>query len=471
MFHNYRVKLLVYLLGQRFFGRQAGLLGAVLCAFSPYLLTYQAESNTMMTFFALLGLVLFFEGLERKQPNLFVLGFVALGLATLIKTIALMIVVAMVLIAIIQRRDMPFWYLVVGLLFYGILVLPIISHNLILYHQKGILDMLFIRYFPVENNPYANLLDFGGLSIDKALLNINGLSLLGIGTDPLLSILGVVGIVLVIGTSWKRRQVHPSWKLFVVIAALSAFLLASSLMVKHYITTITLLCIFGGHVLDAKLLSEKFKILASVIFIAYSLVFVSPLFVKDPGIALDDLSELLPPHSFVVADSRIYRGAYLFPFAEHAIMGSMHFIEIEEFSLTRPPGDVVNTTIYFLECVPDDCTGAQSAKTNATVERMVESFIRHGEVIAQVPEDDPVYRLHKSSSLLVNDGKDHSWIVGNFFFHTIGWRYPQTIIDWYVPAPGWQQMLSTLSLIVLWTGLALVALGIITAIILWARIR
>ena len=151
-----------------------------------------------------------------------------------------------------------------------LLVLPIISHNLILYHQKGILDMLFIRYFPVENNPYANLLDFGGLSIDKALLNINGLSLLGIGTDPLLSILGVVGIVLVIGTSWKRRQVHPSWKLFVVIAALSAFLLASSLMVKHYITTITLLCIFGGHVLDAKLDRKSTRLNSSHDQISYA---------------------------------------------------------------------------------------------------------------------------------------------------------------------------------------------------------
>jgi len=313
--------VLVYLISRKFFSNRVSLFSAYLCAFSPYLLRYQAESNTTMTFFFLLSVYMFLEALDDGNYSYLCVAFLFAGIATLIKTIGLMLIPAFIVIWIVRRKEMPIKGMIYGGGFYSILLTPIISYNLILYSQKQYLDMLFVRYFTVPVNPYSDLLHGGGFSVMKGLIHIKEFVSSLVFIDPVILVLGGLGVFWYL-YHFKKKKYAGLWQILIFLTIVSLFLFASSSMPKHYITTMTLVCLFAGLGLEVALgfvpkgFREKVAVGILGIFIVFSMFLISDQFEKHPGVSLGEFSSLMPKPSIVVADARIYRGTFTFGLIE-----------------------------------------------------------------------------------------------------------------------------------------------------------
>jgi len=459
--------VLIYFLAKEFFSERAAIVAAVFAGFSSYLLRYQPESNTAMTFFFLLSAVLFFQSIRKNNISLYILSFIFLAIATLIKTIALMLLPSILIITYVYRKRLGFQPLIIGSLFYGLLLLPIFAYNVILYNQKGFFDILFVRYFPVKINPYANMLDGGGLSFLKVVINIRDSNAHFIKIDPLLFFFGLFGLVACI--YWyvqiyrkQSNKVSRIRELFLVIFFPTAFLYASSLMAKHYVTTVVLICLFAGYALS-KLVSKD-QLLAGilVVYCLFSLFMLSDLFEKDAGVGLEGLSGDIPENSLVIGDSRIYVGAYLFPFQQHSFISAKYFLDIVHHSLVRPKDELEVIEVYFLECVQDYCIGSRHEKINETIERMVSAFIEDGVIVSEISQGgEVIFRLHKSNAEIVSDAKELTKKVNHFYFHNLRWVNPRWIRDWYVPKLWWEKLLHDFSRFLLFIELLIMAGGLV----------
>ena len=131
----------LYLVGRRLYGKRAGLAAAAVLGFTlnSVYISRVGMQEAYVIFFALLALYAFLRALERRRWFLWV--GVALGLGLLAKYTAAFIVPALLLYALLFRRDVfrmrQFW---IGAGFALLLFLPVIFYNVQMYRAVGHFD-------------------------------------------------------------------------------------------------------------------------------------------------------------------------------------------------------------------------------------------------------------------------------------------------------------------------------------------
>ncbi len=484
--------LMVYLLGKQLFSQRIALIAAVLMAFSAFHIRYALmEMDEAMIFFVLFAYYCFIKELkEHKKISL--LAFVSMGLAILIKPIAIPFLPGFILaFYVAYPRDEQIGILkantkriVLSGLALFLLALPVLAFNYILYKQKGITDVLFARFFGVGQEIYAGLQGYDQ-SFSISYLLSNGipsfLRNLFLPYEPLIFIFGIIGISLFFV---KREYVGGrSIVLFHLVTLI--FLLGTSLLPTHFVSFMPLLSLSAATFIVT--ITERIssptnrkKAIAVVIiliilvnlYILFPILTSKSAFFQMRSYAQNNIQE----QDIIVADARIYRGRIAWMFNDMAYIEASQFDKLLQLN-GNFSGIQRATNVYFVECVyQDDCgwgTINGQPELNASMEYLTGLFknASQGEVVlyggggyGEEP-DEPYFRIYKttinlSPKIIPAIYETHDW-----FYYPVRWAKS----DWYdkyTPQGAFQVILHLSGKIMLW--IAVLAAFIISILVIRA---
>lgn len=468
--------LLVYLIGKRLFSARIALIAAVLLAFSAFHIRYALmEMDEAMIFFVLFAYYCFVKELQEKK-RISLLAFASMGIAILIKPIAIPFLPGFALAfyatqakaeqATILKANVKRLALSAGILF--LFALPVLAFNYILYTQKGITDVLFARFFGVGQEIYASLQGYDQ-SFSLSYLMNNGvpsfLKDLFLPYDPLIFIFGVIGIALF----FVRRDYAGGRSLVLFHLVTLLFLLGTSLLPTHFVSFMPLLSLGAATFINticerisSPTAAKKTMVILVIATIVVNLYLLFPTlsstsaFLQMRSYATDTVGE----QDVIVADARIYRGRIAWMFNDKAYIEATQFDRLlqanSNLSGQKP------TSVYFVECVPDDCgwgTIGGQPELNASMEYLAELFrnASQNEVVLyggggydESPKE-PYFRIYRatiplSPRLFPAIYETHDW-----FYYPVRWAKP----DWYDryrPQGVFQASLQVGGKTMLWAG-------------------
>jgi hypothetical protein len=378
----------VYLIASKVFHKKIALYSSFLLAVSFFTIRYTLmEMDLSALFFLLFAIYFFIQSLERSRFPL--MAAVCIGVAALIKTLALFFVPAFLIGFFLFRpgkenirkniRDLVVFGLII-LVFFS----PIIMHNYFWYKDKGMVDTYVAQYFDVGNvrEAYKDQLGYdSGFLLSTFFKGIPTMARIIFNYDPLISSLGILGLILAFSKKHKRKY---WWFLISFEVAGFLFLVLSNWLHTHYATMIPILCLFGGFFIHkfskifSKKIPRKYILPTMIIFIlVFQLYLLFPHLTSSCGMcqARDYISDNFEKEAIVIADARIYRGRIAFLFNEFHYLESSLFEDILKLN-EQLPGENVATDAYFVECARDDCGwGTVSAgQLNDSSEHLVQQI-------------------------------------------------------------------------------------------------
>jgi len=154
--------ILVYLLGKKIFNEKIGILAAFIFTLSPFQLAHTiGEMDIPMSFFAFLSFYLLILFLEKEKKSLFILAWITLGIAIMVKPIALLFIPAFCLFMLCYNKkhhdDFRWKQILYAALIIIIMVAPVLTYNYLLYKDKGLVDMQFARFTRIGFDFYSGI--------------------------------------------------------------------------------------------------------------------------------------------------------------------------------------------------------------------------------------------------------------------------------------------------------------------------
>ena len=487
--------LMVYLLGKQLLSQRIALIAAVLLAFSAFHIRYALmEMDETMIFFVLFAYYCFIKEL-REHKRISLLAFISMGLAVLIKPIAIPFLPGFILafyISYPRTEQMEILkantkkIILSGLILF-LLALPVLAFNYILYTQKGITDVLFARFFGTGQEIYASLQGYDQ-SFSISYLLSNGIpSFLGnlfLPHDPLIFILGIMGISLF----FVKKEYIGGRSIVLFHLVTLIFLLGTSLLSTHFVSFMPLLCL--GAATFIVTITERISSPANrkkAVAVIIILIILVNLYILLP--TLTSKSAFFQMRSYaqnnvqeqdiIVADARIYRGRIAWMFNDMAYLEASHFDRLLQlngnFSGIQKP-----TNVYFVECVyQDDCgwgTINSQPEFNASMEYLAGLFknASQGEVVLyggggySEDPDEPYFRIYKTTINLSPRVIPAIYETHDWFYYPVRWAKS----DWYdkyTPQGVFQVILHLSGKVMLW--IAVLTAFIISILVIRAFVQ
>ncbi len=402
--------LLVYLVGLQLFSKKIALFAATFMAFSPFHIhLMMAEMDPTAVFFIFLSAYFLLRSLEERPSLFLLLSGISLGIAGLVKYYALIFTLPFIAYFFYRKSLHHFFskqsfYLV--LLFFGgffICVLPSLIHNYFLYTQHHVLDFQFARFLNIGKEPFiglsgiddhfsfASLFGFSGHS--SGLLTAGGFYLYH---DAFLLFFGLLGFILLF-----RKQFNAFVFLFFVPFLPFLFLAGTSLIPKHFIFALPFFALSVGYFFSW--LFERFSLKQIFIYGFFILYFVAMLLsfgwnynsiYTESAVAqfMSASHTKIPQNSLIIVDSRVYRSITSWLLNQYPYLEANYFPTLlqQQSSL---PGNAISTSVYFVECVPDNCGWSTVKDINASMEQLFTSVKKQGEYLGTFSEirDVPFY--------------------------------------------------------------------------------
>lgn len=481
--------LLVYLLGKLLFNEKIALIAATLLAFSAFHIRYALmEMDEAMIFFVLFAYYCFIKELKTHQ-KISILAFVSMGIAILIKPIAIPFLPGFLLafyfthtrkeqIQVLKKNTKNIGICILILFLFA---LPVLAFNYILYSQKGITDVLFARFFGSGKEIYSSLQGYDQSFSVSYFLN-NGipsfLKDLFIPHDPLIFILGIVGITLF----FVKKEYAAGRSLVMFHAVTLIFLLGTSLLPTHFVSFMPVLCL-GAAALIVTVTDritkpdtgKKALVLIIIAIILFNFYLLLPTltstsaFLQMRSYAHNTMQE----QDVIVADARIYRGRIAWMFNDRAYIEASHFDRLLELNRNLS-GIQKPTNVYYVECVyKDDCgwgTIHSQPDLNASMEYLASIFqnasqqevVMYGGGGYDEEQNEPYFRVYKvtlnlNARVLSTVYDTHDW-----FYYPVRWAKS----DWYdkyIPQGMFQVILHLCGKLMLWISVlgALIIAGMV----------
>lgn len=476
--------LLIYLIAKKLFNEKIALLSSFLLAISAYVITYTLmEMDEAMIFFVLLSFYFFLKGMDNKQISY--TSVILMGVAVLVKPIALTFVPALAIYFLIMlykeagearkimlKKNTP--RIILAIIILLLFATPILAYNYILYRQKGIVDVLFSRFFHINQQIYSSLQGYNksfslweAVSFGLPWMIKSAFFLF----DPAITILALFGLFTIfLKKEYKKARFFALFFLITLI-----FLLGSAQLQTHFTSFLPLLCFSAALFVD--FLSEKFEKFGSrrIIIIILILVLIINLYII--WAPLTGESGVFRMRSFavssvtskdiVVTDARIYRGQVAWAFNDKAYLEASYLQTI--LDMNQNYSGQVPTTVYFVECAIDDC-GWGTIKNQPDLNQSMENLFSQ---IKSISSDEQV--LYGGSGLGEKNGEQHFIVyktsmnlspaifpviygTHEWFYYPVRWLLP----DWYdkySPEGLFQVSFNTLGKIFLWLSVILAILS------------
>ena len=420
--------LVIYLLSRKFFSEKTSLIAAFLLAIAPFHIKLTiAEQDVMAMFFVLMSMLFFVRAVKSEKVGMFALSGLFMGLGVYTKVYPLLFIPSLLIYFAYAKRKSKQRVLtgdslkkiLVFLAVIFLFTLPALTHNYLLYKDKGILDLQFTRTLGLgkENSAqyYAWDAQFDAKNSWKGLL-LGDTKHVGSGEpllyaavryiwkgDPVNFALGILGLALILFKARKKIENYDYLTFFILsIAFVLPFLASIILLPKHYLFLEILLIPAGAFFVNASL--EKVKIYKKLIgrIVLILLLMSSLIYLGLPGKGtmthfygkshitqmMEFKEDDIPANALIVGDSRIYRGIIHWAFHGRPYLEGTEFINILQ-NQNDLPGETVQIEIYFFECVTDDCgwgTVAEQPEFNASMESLVSIFKQAGDPVREISE-------------------------------------------------------------------------------------
>lgn len=477
--------IMVYLLASKFFNKKVGIVASFLLALSFYIIRYSlAEMDLAATFFLMIALYSLINDSERKKfPYL---AAICIGLAALIKTLALFFVPAFfITIFLYNPSKKNFWLNTKKVVLFGLIILaiysPIIIHNYLWYQDKGLVDTYFAQYFfPSIRENYAGQLGYtNDLSyfLPRFFIGVKTVSLEVFKFDYVILSLGVIGLILAFFYGEKRRN---WWIMMSYFLSGFILLILSNWLATHYTTLIPIFVIFSAYalIMISQWFNNKFN-MKNFLTILLIIILLAQIFVLWPYIThKSSLSKIrsyainqMDKESVVVVDSRMYRGRVAWAFNDFHYLEASLFPQLMQLNQNLSGASKVPLKIYFVECVTDDCGWGtiSGGELNDSSEALVSLFSQSGKVEKTIyggyngeeEPSKPVLRVY--SAMIDADPRIIPTIdsTHNWFYYPINYVPKEQIYDNYEVRGFFNNILYGLAWIIL-------VLSIVASIVLIA---
>jgi len=478
--------LVLYLLAREFFNEKIALISAFLLAIAPFHIKLTiAEMDVMAIFFSLLGMFLFIRALKSDKIRYFAISGLFIGLAVYTKVYPLLFIPSLLLFFIYYKRKQKLSVItkdntkkiVVFLFIIFIFTIPALTHNYLLYKDKGFLDLQFTRtlglgkdisaqYYAWDaqfdsKNSWAGLLfgDTKHVASGKPLL-LAAVNFIRIG-DPINFYLGLLGILIILFYKKEKRNYLIFFLLGIIFTL--PFLASIILLPKHYVFLELLLIPMGALAIKeintktSSLLNKNTIKLILIILLILSLIFLglpkkatNAHFYGKSHMAqmIEFKNENIPQNALIIGDSRIYRGQINWAFQGRPYLEGTEFITILN-SQDQIPGDVIPIEMYYFECVLDDCgwgTIQDQPEFNASMEALTAFFQENGQLVNEISEPDKaksyypfiskdnkikMINIYKATINMKSSVLDIANQPKNWFLYDIGYKPIRDQFDYY----------------------------------------
>lgn len=444
--------LALYLLTKEMFNKKTAVISSFLLAISPFVIRYTLiEMDIAMMFFILIALYFFIK--ELKENKLSYLAALCLGVATLIKPIAMFFVLAFGIAyfyykyktadnkkELLKKED---WKQ--GILFGLIIIIiysPILIYNYLLYKSKGITDVYMAQYFDINKEIYSSLLGYDqGFSIINALVgSFNALKNMLLTLDPVITIFGIFGIFLVL-----RYKQKVYGKMIILIIIIPFFLQSgSNQLTTHYTNYIPLLAIFAAYSLES--INNKFRrtydniltvILIIILFVNIFLIPIgNPLYqsltsqsanIQMRNFAISGIED----NAIVISDSRIYTGRTAWMFNDKFYLDASLLGRLNEYT-SKLQGKEISAPVYFIECATDDCGWGTVTNDifNKSSEETVSFFSERAELIKTLyggggfneETGEPYYKIYRTKINTNINAYEFIQNTHNWFYYPLNYQ-------------------------------------------------
>jgi len=475
--------LVIYLLTREFFNKKIAMIAALFLAVAPFHIknTY-AEMDVMAMFFVLLGMFLFIKATKSDQKSYFVLSGIFIGVAIYTKVYPLLFIPSLLLYfalfkvkskkRVITKNNIKRIVLFILVIF--IFTIPTLTHNYLLYKDKGFLDLQFTRtlnlgrdvseqYYSWDHqfnakNDWAGLItgapEVYGNNIPKLWIAMNYVRT----GDPIVFYLGTLGLI--ISLIYRKWRDYSEFFILSILFALP-FLASIILLNKHYIfiemLLIPLAALSTNEIIRkaSKVLKKNtFKIVIVVILLSSLALIGSPstglthVYGKNHiGKMIDFKEENIQESSLIVIDSRMYRGRINWVFHGRPYLEGSQFIQLLN-QQEQIEGNLVSINVYFFECVYDDCgwgTINDQPEFNESMESLTKMFKQNGNLVKTLKEPNQkenylplvsgsrseAVRIYSANLQLKESIIQIATQPKNWFLYDIGYEPKEKQFDYY----------------------------------------
>ncbi len=411
LFGSFFIILIFIFTSYVFKSKKTGLISAFLIAISPFhIKNTLTELDVGAVFFIIFSAYFLFRFLREEKKDYLILSAVLIGLGVLVKVYALFFVVsfsAFLFYKLYLKEDKEKYKKIgVFLAIIFIFTIPTLTHNYLLYQDKGHMDLIFTNFFKlgVEKAqkiygwgagwmPYTDYKgfffghqkNFGDTAIPGFMIVAGFLFY----EDPLLFILGILGLFSLFLS--KKKE----YLIFFILSFFPAFIyLGSNIpMAKHFVFGIALLTPPAGYFLNQiHIKIKKKKIRLGYIFlivIIFNLIYLGKgwgashghFYYESAEGKLIRYKEEIPENALVLVDSRIYRGFAVWMLHDKNFLEATYFSSLMQQS--NQMGGQTPIDIYYVECAADDCGWGTIRKSgqeiNQTMENFTMQFVQIGE--------------------------------------------------------------------------------------------
>ncbi len=476
--------LTIYLLTREFFNKKVSLTAAFLLAIAPFHIKNTiAEMDVMTMFFVLLSFLFFVKALKTDKRINYGISGIFMGLSIYTKVYPLLFIPSLLIYFIyFNKKYKKNWLLkenvkriAVFLFFAFIFTLPALTHNYLLYKDKGFFDLQFTRgtglgknistqYYSWDaqfsaKNSWKGLI-FGDkmhIPSGKPLL-LGAIDYIRLG-DPINFYLGILGIVLIL-LNKKEKKDYFYLFLFSILFVLP-FLASIILLPKHYLFLEILLIPMGSLIIPKiankfhSKLENKITIGIFIVLFSISLFLLSqpitsmPHFYGKSSIEqiIDFKDSNIQNNALIISDSRIYRGTINWFSQGRPYLEASQFIELAN-QQDNLPGNLASVDVYYFECIIDDCgwgTIKNQPEFNASMESFTDFFKKNGRLIKTINEPDrekiyfPVFaenrkniiNIYKTQLQLKDSIVQFAKQPKNWFLYDIGYEPKDKQFDYY----------------------------------------
>ncbi|MFA5992299.1 MAG: glycosyltransferase family 39 protein [Candidatus Pacearchaeota archaeon] len=484
--------LVVYLIAKELFNEKIALISSFLLAISAFAARYALmEMDPTLIFFVLLSFYFFIKEWSSKKQISY-LAVIFMGVAILTKPIPITFIPGFAIFflfvlfksskeerkEIIKKNKSRIVIAIILLLLFS---MPILTYNYILHQEKGITDVVFSRFFKINQTIYSGLAGFGqNDTFDPIGVITRGIPFIIFDTfiplDPFIFILGLLGIVLIfVKKEYFKGRFFVLYHLIPLI-----FIMGTQLLQTHLVSFVPLFALTGGafifflsEIISSKSNTHKIKakhvvtILLLVVLIANLVVSMPHLTNKSAVFKMRDFAiSSIDKQDFVIVDSRIYRGRIAWMFNDKSYLEAADLSQILDIN-AKLPGNQVSTNAYFIECAADDCgwgTVLSQKEFNESMESMVGIFKNNSireKVITGSGDNEAsgdYFVVYKTQIALNPAIYSYIYDTHEFFYYPVRWE-KNNWYDRYTPDGTIQILLNILGKWVLWIAIVLAILA------------
>jgi len=497
--------LVIFLLTREFFGEKVGLLAAFLLAVAPFhIKSTVAEMDVMAMFFVMAGMFLFVRSLKTEKLKYYFASGILIGLAVYTKVYPLLFIPSLLLYFLYYQRKKKekiissknFKMILVFLVGIFILTVPALTHNYLLYQDKGFLDLQFTRTLGLGKDVSQQYYgwdvqfdaknDWSGLIFGNSVHSVSKLPTLYTMvrsvyyTSPLNFILGFVGLFFIFLFRKNSREYVPFF--FLAILFVLPFLASIITLKKHFIFLELLLIppasLFLKEVINKlRGFYSKSGVIILILILAFSMIYLGlpgglyPYYGKSQVAQMIDFKKTIPENSLIIGDSRIYRGQIHWFSQGRPYMEGIEFIQLTNRG-NEIPGEIIPVDIYFFECVIDDCgwgTVKNQPEFNQSMEALVVAFQENGQLVKEISqpyekrpyfpiltkEKEPLINIYRAQLPIKEAIYLSAYQPKNWFLYNVGYEPVEGQFDYYRTNGFFNKLLDSLAHLIVLLALIL----------------